>query len=76
MDKKNSTDIKETIDILKQLDRESLLIIDAGARMLLSKQIMEKAKNKSRSPTAAAVSASHVVSDQAGGLEAHPSSLA
>ena len=45
-------DIKETVGILKQLDQNSLLIIDAGARMLLSKQIMEQKEDlKSRSPT-------------------------
>ena len=45
-------DIKETVGILKQLDQTSLLIIDAGARMLLSKQIMEQEEDlKSRSPT-------------------------
>lgn len=38
------TDINETINILKQLDYKSLLIIDSGARMLKARQDMESSE--------------------------------
>lgn len=34
--------IMETVEILKQLDKKSLLLIDSGARLLLARQDMEK----------------------------------
>lgn len=34
-------DIEETVNILKQLDPKSLLILDSGARMLKARQEME-----------------------------------
>lgn len=38
----NLLDIKETVEILKQLDVKSLLILDSGARMLKARQDMDK----------------------------------
>lgn len=35
-------DIEQTIAILRQLDKSSLLIIDSGAKMLMARQEMEK----------------------------------
>lgn len=34
-------DIRATVEILKRLDEKSLLILDAGARMLKARQDME-----------------------------------
>lgn len=34
--------IKETVEILKQLDAKSLLILDSGARMLKARQDMDE----------------------------------
>jgi hypothetical protein len=39
---KEKKDIESVVEILKKLDKESLLIIDAGARMLKARQDMEK----------------------------------
>lgn len=35
-------DIEATVNILKQLDRPSLLLIDSGARLLAARQDMDK----------------------------------
>lgn len=48
MKEKNRKDLKEMIDLLKQLDKESLLILDSGARMLKARQDMEKKKTGQR----------------------------
>ena len=41
-------DIVDTINILKQLDQESLLIIDSGARMLKARMDMEKLQEEKK----------------------------
>lgn len=42
MSKEERKDIKGMVEILKQLDPKSLLILDSGARMLKARQDMEK----------------------------------
>lgn len=42
MNTKEREDIKKIISILTQLDKNSLLIVDSGARMLLARQNMDK----------------------------------
>lgn len=37
-------DIKNTVEILKQLDHKSLLILDSGARMLKARQDLENSE--------------------------------
>lgn len=46
MSEKEKKDFKETVDILKELDRESLLIINSGAQMLKARQDMEEKEKK------------------------------
>lgn len=46
MSKSELMDIKETVEILKQLDSKSLLILDSGARMLKARQDMDKDTNE------------------------------
>lgn len=36
------TNIKDTVRILMQLDKQSLLLIDSGARLLAARQDMDK----------------------------------
>ncbi len=55
MGEKEKEDIKRLMSILTQLDKNSLLIIDSGARMLLARQKMDKveenvSKGGSRDP--------------------------
>lgn len=38
--------IKSTVEILKMLDEKSLLILDAGARMLKARQDMEDSEER------------------------------
>lgn len=42
MSEKKKNDIKKTVDVLKQLDEKSLLIIDSGAKMLMARQSMDR----------------------------------
>ncbi len=42
MSEKEKKDIKQTVDVLMQLDKNSLLIIDSGAKMLMARQNMDK----------------------------------
>lgn len=42
MSKEERKDIKSMVEILKQLDPKSLLILDSGARMLKARQDMDK----------------------------------
>jgi hypothetical protein len=44
LSEKEKKDIKATVEILKQLDKQSLLILDSGARMLKARQDMENAE--------------------------------
>lgn len=37
-------DIRDTVQILIQLDKESLFVIDSGARLLLARQNMNEEK--------------------------------
>lgn len=55
MNAKEKEDIKRLMSILMQLDKNSLLIVDSGARMLLARQNMDKerknvSKGGSRDP--------------------------
>lgn len=42
MSNKEKRNIYDTIKILMQLDKQSLLLIDSGARLLAARQDMEK----------------------------------
>lgn len=42
-------DISDTIRILMQLDKQSLLLIDSGARLLMARQDMDKKQESGRS---------------------------
>ncbi len=42
MNEKRERNISDTIKILMQLDKQSLLLIDSGARLLVARQDMEK----------------------------------
>lgn len=42
MSDKNKRDIADTIRILMQLDKQSLLLIDSGARLLAARQDMDR----------------------------------
>lgn len=42
MSTEKKLDFEEMINILKQLDPQSLMIIDSGAKMLLVRQNLEK----------------------------------
>lgn len=44
MSEKEKSDIAQTVKILKQLDKKSLLIIDSGAKMLKARQDLEDGK--------------------------------
>ena len=44
MSEENKNDIKEMVNILKALDKTSLLILDSGAKMLKARQDMEGLK--------------------------------
>lgn len=44
-DKKNVS-VSDTIKVLMQLDKQSLLLIDSGARLLVARQDMETKKDK------------------------------
>lgn len=44
-DKKNVS-ISDTIKVLIQLDKQSLLLIDSGARLLLTRQDMDSQRDK------------------------------
>lgn len=41
MSNKEKRNIYETVKILKQLDKQSLLLIESGARLLMARQNME-----------------------------------
>ncbi len=41
MNEKRERNISDTIKILMQLDKQSLLLIDSGARLLVARQDME-----------------------------------
>lgn len=43
---KGRNDIEKTVNILMQLDRESLLLIDSGAKLLMARQEMDKDDKK------------------------------
>lgn len=42
MTKEKETNIRETIQILMQLDKKSLLLINSGAKLLAARQEIEK----------------------------------
>lgn len=42
MSDKEKSNISETVKILMQLDRQSLLLIDSGARLLAARQDMDR----------------------------------
>lgn len=42
MSEEKREQIERTVDILKELDKESLLIINSGAQMLKARQDMDK----------------------------------
>lgn len=42
MSDKEKANITDTVKILMQLDKQSLLLIDSGARLLAARQDMEK----------------------------------
>lgn len=44
--KKGERDIADTIKILMQLDKQSLLLIDSGARLLAARQDMDSQRDK------------------------------
>lgn len=44
-DKKNIS-VSDTIKILMQLDKQSLLLIDSGARLLVARQDMDSQRDK------------------------------
>ena len=44
MSGENKKDIEEMVDVLKGLDRQSLLIVQSGAQMLKARQDMDKAQ--------------------------------
>lgn len=46
MSDKEKRNISDTIKILMQLDKQSLLLIDSGARLLAARQDMEKQEEK------------------------------
>lgn len=46
MSKAEMKDIRATVEILKRLDEKSLLILDAGARMLKARQDMEDSEER------------------------------
>lgn len=48
MNEKNNgrKDIEKTVNILMQLDKESLLLIDSGAKLLMARQEMDKESRK------------------------------
>ncbi len=43
MSSKEKSNITDTIKILMQLDKQSLLLIDSGARLLAARQDLDKA---------------------------------
>ena len=48
MKKAAGKDISDTVRILMQLDKQSLLLIDSGARLLAARQDMDKDSQKDR----------------------------
>ena len=46
MSREKMQNIKSTVEILKRLDEKSLLIIDAGARMLKARAEMEESREE------------------------------
>lgn len=46
MSKAEMKDIRATVEILKRLDEKSLLILDAGARMLKARAEMEESREE------------------------------
>lgn len=46
MSEEQKKDIERTVEVLKQLDKNSLSLIDSGARLLKARQDMEKSTNK------------------------------
>lgn len=51
MSEQNKNDFKEMVDILKELDKTSLLILDSGAKMLKARQDMEELKGRDEQKT-------------------------
>lgn len=52
MTKAAREDISDTVKILVQLDKQSLLLIDNGARLLLARQNMDKDESQQNKPLA------------------------
>lgn len=48
MNNKLKVNIRDTTRILRQLDEQSLLLIDSGARLLIARQRMEEEKKANR----------------------------
>lgn len=46
MGDKEKRNLSDTIKILKQLDKQSLLLIDSGARLLAARQDMDNQRDK------------------------------
>lgn len=46
MNEKEKYKIIDIINILVQLDKQSLLLIDSGARLLMARQIMDNQQNE------------------------------
>lgn len=48
MNEEEKRNLSDTIKILMQLDKQSLLLIDSGARLLAARQDMDKASQQGR----------------------------
>lgn len=46
MSDKNNISVSDTVKVLMQLDKQSLLLIDSGARLLVARQDMDSQKDK------------------------------
>lgn len=46
MSEKNNISVSDTVKVLMQLDKQSLLLIDSGARLLVARQDMDSQKDK------------------------------
>ena len=47
MSEEKKKEIKETVEVLKQLDKNSLLLIKSGAEMLKARQQLENSRSYS-----------------------------
>lgn len=46
MSEKNNISVSDTVKVLMQLDKQSLLLIDSGAWLLVARQDMDSQKDK------------------------------